>query len=62
LYSGEGVKNVVLLRRDAQKPANECNAVQLPDQASSIKHIFNHLTQSTPRIAPAQVNKFDEVD
>jgi hypothetical protein len=62
LYSGEAVKNVVLLRRDAQKTANEYNAVQLPAQASSIKHIFNHLTQSTPHIAPAQVNKFDEVD
>ncbi|KAM0873844.1 hypothetical protein ACQ4PT_037813 [Festuca glaucescens] len=62
LYSGEAVKNVVLLRRDAQKPANEYNAVQLPAQASSIKHIFNHLTQSTPHTAPAQVNKFDEVD
>lgn len=62
LYSGEVVKNVVLLRRDAQKTANEYNGVQLPAQASSIKHIFKHLTQSTPHIAPAQVNKFDEVD
>jgi hypothetical protein len=61
-YTGEAVKNVVLLRRDAQKPANEYNAVQLPAQASSIKHIFNHLTKSTPRPSPDQVNEYDEVD
>lgn len=35
----EAEKNIVLLRRDAQKPANEKNFVQLPTQASSAKQL-----------------------
>ena len=59
---GEAVKNVVLLRRDAQKPANENNAVQPPAQTSSIRQIFNYVQRNTPRSSPDQVNKYDEVD
>ncbi|XP_051208114.1 uncharacterized protein [Lolium perenne] len=59
---GEAVKNVVLLRRDAQNPANEYNTVHLPAEASSIKYMYNYLKRSTPGTSPDKVDKYNEVD
>jgi hypothetical protein len=52
----EAVKNVVLLRRDSQKPANE------PAQSSSVKTIFNYLTNSTPHHSSDEANNMEDVD
>ncbi|CAM0950456.1 unnamed protein product [Alopecurus aequalis] len=64
LSSRDAVKNVVLLRRDAHKPNNEHNVVELPapkklktkdgsisSEDFSRKHYFNYLMHSTPRRA-----------
>jgi hypothetical protein len=59
---GEAVKNVVLLRRDAQNPANQYNTVHLPAEASSIKYMYNYLKRSTPGTSPDKVDKYNEVD
>jgi hypothetical protein len=58
----EAVKNVVLLKRDAQQPANEYTAFQQPEQPSLVKFMFNYLRQSTPRASSDVENNYDKTD